>query len=83
VRLTDVGHRRHSEELKRVPIRVDALLQKKHYLLATKAVLEASKQLESESLNNIGALTDLRRSLALLRNVRLPWFGDMGARARC
>ena len=58
-----------SDDLKRVPARLEQLLADKHYLLAVTVLQDASRQLASEGLADLGVLADLRRTLEQRRSV--------------
>ena len=63
-----------------MPAKVELLLAQKHYLLATKLVLDACRLLDTEGLTGIGALADLRRILDQRRNVRSAEGGKTAGR---
>jgi exocyst complex component 4 len=58
-----------SEEFKETPERLEVLLREKHFLTASRMLLDAIKTLGKKEMVGIGALSDLRRYLKAQQSV--------------
>lgn len=59
------------EELRTTPEKIDAMMESKHVLSASKLLTSSTKQALSQDMMQIGALDDVRRTLASQKNVKI------------
>lgn len=58
------------EELRTTPEKIDAMMESKHVLSASKLLSSSIRQAMSKDMMQIGALDDIRRTLTTQKNVK-------------